>query len=132
MEVNMSLIAIQAKNNKNDSNGSQLEEGKKNQGSQRYLPGLYSFLQIEPRNIVLSTLKRSEDEKAVIIRFYETEGKKTLARLRFDRIIKSIWLTDLLENNIRQVNDDYNESKRNDLLEIEVEPFKIVTLKVKF
>ena len=78
------------------------------------------------------TLKRSEDEKAVIIRFYETEGKKTLARLRFDRIIKSIWLTDLLENNIRQVNDDYNENKRNDLLEIEVEPFKIVTLKVKF
>jgi alpha-mannosidase len=132
MEVNMSLIAIQAKNNKNDGNTSQLEEGKKNQGSQRYLPSLYSFLQIEPRNIVLSTLKRSEDQKAVIIRFFEIEGKKTLARLRFDRTIKSIWLTDLLENNIRQVNDDYNECKRNDLLEIEVEPFKIVTLKVKF
>ena len=132
MEVNMSLIAIQAKNNKNDSNSSQLEEGKKNQSSQRYLSSLYSFLQIEPRNIVPGTLKRSEDEKAVIIRIYETEGKKTFARLRFDRIIKSIWLTDLLENNIRQVNDVYNENKRNDLLEIEVEPFKIVTLKVKF
>ena len=58
MEVNMSLIAIQAKNNKNDGNTSQLEEGKKNQGSQRYLPSLYSFLQIEPRNIVLRYSKK--------------------------------------------------------------------------
>jgi alpha-mannosidase len=132
MEVNMSLIAIQAKNNKNDSNTSQLEAGKRNQSSQTYLPNLHSFLQIEPKNIVLSTLKRSGDEKVVIIRIYETEGKKALARLRFDRTIKSIWLTDLLENNIRQVIDDYNGSKRKNLLEIEVEPFKILTLKVKF
>jgi alpha-mannosidase len=133
MEVNMSLIAIQAKNNKNDSsNTSQLEAGKRNQSSQKSLPSLRSFLQIEPKNIVLSTLKRSGDEKVVIIRIYETEGKKTLARLRFDRIISSIWITDLLENNIRQIIDDYNGSKKKNLLEIEVQPFKILTLKVKF
>jgi alpha-mannosidase len=132
MEVNMSLIAIQARSNKNDSNTSQTESGKRNQSSQTYLPSLHSFLQIEPKNIVLSTLKRSGDEKVVTIRIYETEGKKTLARLRFDRTIRSIWLTDLLENNIRQIIDDYNRSERKNLLEIEVEPFKILTLKVKF
>jgi alpha-mannosidase len=132
MEFNMSLIAIQAKNNKNNSNTGQLEVEKKSQNSKTYLPSLHSFLQIEPKNIVLSTLKRSEDEMGIIIRIYETEGKKTLARLRFDRIIRSIWLTDLLENNIRQVNNDFNGSKNVTRFEIEVEPFKILTLKVKF
>ena len=132
MEVNMSLIAIQVKNNKNDSNTNQLETGKKNQSSQTNLPSLHSFLQIEPKNIVLSTLKRSGDEKVVIIRIYETEGKKTLARLRFDRTISSIWITDLLENTIRQIIDDYNGTKKRNLLEIEVQPYKILTLKAKF
>jgi alpha-mannosidase len=135
MEVNMSLIAIQVKNNKhnrNSNNANQLEEGKKNQNSQRrQLPSTYSFLQIYPKNIVLSTIKMSEDEKAIIIRFYETEGKKTLAKLRFARKIKSIWLIDLLENDVKRVIDD-NGNKKDNFLEIEVEPFKIITLKAKF
>jgi alpha-mannosidase len=132
MEVNMSLITIQVKNNSSDAN--QLEKGKKNnQNSQRRcLQNTYSFLLIEPKNIVLSTLKRSGDEKAIIIRFYETEGKKTLAKLRFARKIKSIWLTDLLENDIKQVIDGSNGNKMTNFLEIEVEPFRIITLKVKF
>jgi alpha-mannosidase len=109
-----------------------LEEGKKNQNSQRrQLPSTYSFLQIYPKNIVLSTIKMSEDEKAIIIRFYETEGKKTLAKLRFARKIKSIWLIDLLENDVKRVIDD-NGNKKDNFLEIEVEPFKIITLKAKF
>jgi alpha-mannosidase len=73
----------------------------------------------------------SEDEKAIIIRFYETEGKKTLAKLRFARKIKSIWLIDLLENDVKRVIDD-NGNKKDNFLEIEVEPFKIITLKAKF
>src|SRR5215216_385429 len=132
MEVNMSLTAIQVKNNKNNRNSNnpnQSEEGKKNQNSQRrHLPNTYSFLQIYPKNIVLSTIKMSEDEKAIIIRFYETEGKKTLAKLRFARKIKSIWLTDLLENDVKRVIYD-NGNKKDNFLEIEVEPFKIITLK---
>ena len=76
------------------------------------------------------TLKISEDDKkAIIIRFYETEGEKTLARLRFARKVKSIFITDLLENEIKEVINDQNGK---DLLEIEVEPFKIITLKIKF
>jgi alpha-mannosidase len=132
MEFNMSLIAVQAKNNKNNSNTSQLEAEKKSQNSKAYMPSVHSFLQIEPKNVVLSTLKRGGYEKVIIIRIYETEGRKTLARLRFDRIIGSVWLTDLLENNIRQVIDDYDASKKMNFFEIEVEPFKILTLKVKF
>ncbi|HEU4447946.1 MAG TPA: glycosyl hydrolase-related protein [Nitrososphaeraceae archaeon] len=137
MEVNMSLIAIQVKknqNNKSSSRGaSQLEDKKSYQNNQQsYLPSTYSFLKIDPKNIVLSILKISEDREAIIIRFFETEGKKTLAKLRFARKAKSIWLTDLLENNIKQIIDEIRNKQNNNLLEIEVEPFKIVTLKVKF
>jgi alpha-mannosidase len=137
MEVNMSLIAIQVKNNQNYKSSSrdanQLEDKRGYQNNQqRYMPSTYSFLKIDPNNIVLSTLKISEDKEAIIIRFYETEGKKTLAKLRFARKAKSIWLTDLLENNIKQIIDVIRNKQNNNLLEIEVEPFKIVTLKVKF
>jgi len=148
IEVNMSLIAIQVKNNQNNGNSldaNHLKGERKyrqyQNNQQRYLPSSYSFLKIEPRNIVLSTLKISEDGEAIIIRFYETEGKKTTAKLRFDRETKSIWLTDLLENNIKQIINDENrnsnhKNKNNNNnpleIEIEVEPFKIVTLKVKF
>ena len=136
IEVNMSLIAIQINNNKNNknisdaANESEKEENNQN-GRRKYLPSTYSFLQIDPKNIVLSTLKLSEDKNAIIVRFYETEGKKTLAKLRFAKKIKSICLTDLLENDLNQV-INVNGNDNTHYLEIEVEPFKIVTLKVKF
>ena len=72
------------------TNESEKEENNQN-GRRKYLPSTYSFLQIDPKNIVLSTLKISEDKNAIIVRFYETEGKKTLAKLRFAKKIKSIF-----------------------------------------
>ena len=111
-------------------NESEKEENNQN-GRRKYLPSTYSFLQIDPKNIVLSTLKLSEDKNAIIVRLYETEGKKTLAKLRFAKKIKSICLTDLLENDLNQV-INVNGNDNTHYLEIEVEPFKIVTLKVKF
>ncbi|HEX6029461.1 MAG TPA: glycosyl hydrolase-related protein [Nitrososphaeraceae archaeon] len=148
MEVNLPLIAIQVKNSQNGTSSydaSQLKgERRYENNPQRYLPSSYSFLKIDPRNVVLSTLKISEDGEAIIIRFYETEGKKTTARLTFARQTKSVWITDLLENNIEQIidedgnknnqkkKDNNNNIKNSNPLEIEVDPFKIVTLKIKF
>ena len=121
------------KNNKNISDAANKSENEENNqnGRRKYLPSTYSFLQIDPKNIVLSTLKLSEDKNAIIVRFYETEGKKTLAKLRFAKKIKSICPTDLLENDLNQV-INVNGNDNTHYLEIEVEPFKIVTLKVKF
>jgi alpha-mannosidase len=142
MEVNLPLIAIQVKNSQNSKSSDDVSrlkgEGRYENNVQRYLPSSYSFLKIDPRNIVLSTLKISEDGEAIIIRFYETEGRKTTARLRFARKTKSVWFTDLLENNIEQIIGNNNNQKKNNKnknnnpLEIEVDPFKIVTLKIKF
>jgi alpha-mannosidase len=92
----------------------------------RYL-GRFSFLEIRPKNILLSAFKMSEDNKSVIVRFFETEGKRAVASLKFGKIIKSGVITDLLENEIKKL-----KQFKNDTLQIEVEPYKIVTLKLEF
>jgi alpha-mannosidase len=122
-------------------------------------PNSFSFLEIEPKNIVLSTLKLSDniendkyhDEIAkirhnnfnkniAIVRFYETEGKKkTTARLTFSKTIRNVSITDLLEHETTNTTKHVNEKEESDIkiidnhtIELEVGPFKIVTLKVKF
>jgi alpha-mannosidase len=68
-----------------------------------------------------------EDKKSVIVRFFETEGKRIVASLKFGKIIKSAVVTDLLENEIRKL-----EQIKNDVLQIDVEPYRIITLKLEF
>ena len=100
---------------------------------ERMLESTHSFLEIEPRNILLSTIKSllaAEGRavaSAVIVRIYETEGHKTVAWLRFDRPVKRVHLLDMLENELDKGRDIGRE-----ILELEVQPFKIITLKVQF
>jgi len=115
MEINMPLVSIQI---------TKKIEGTKRKS--RYL-GRFSFLEIRPKNILLSAFKMSEDNKSVIVRFFETEGKRAVASLKFGKIIKSGVITDLLENEIKKL-----KQFKNDTLQIEVEPYKIVTLKLEF
>jgi alpha-mannosidase len=115
MEINMPLVSIQITK--------KIEDTKR---KNRYL-GRFSFLEIRPKNILLSAFKMSEDNKSVIVRFFETEGKRAVASLKFGKIIKSGVITDLLENEIKKL-----KQFKNDTLQIEVEPYKIVTLKLEF
>ncbi len=110
-EINMSLIAMQIKEN----------------DSEKILEEQYSFLEIRPKNILLSTLKSGDDGKTVIIRIYETEGLETIASLRFTRQVKKVYHLDLLENEL----DPGIETGR-EILELEIGPFKIKTLKIHF
>ena len=87
----------------------------------------FSLLEITPKNILLSALKMSEDKKSIIVRFYETEGKRTVATLRFGLMVKSAALTDLLENEIKKL----KESKCY-TLQMDIDPYRITTLKVEF
>jgi alpha-mannosidase len=48
------------------------------------LPGAAGLLSLQPDNAVLCGLKKAEDSEALILRLYETAGKKTTVRLRFD------------------------------------------------
>jgi alpha-mannosidase len=118
-EINMPLSAMQIVADDDDSN-------------EKFPESSHSYLEITPRNILLSTLKSSSpatDGKstAIIIRLYETEGRKTIARLRFERPVKKVHRLDMLENEL-----DRGTEIGREILELEVLPFKIMTLKVHF
>jgi len=88
-------------------------------------PSEGSYIQLKPSNLILSTIKRSEDESNLILRLYETEGKKTQGEIRLHKKIKEVQETDLLEKNIRKLELSGNRIRFN------IEPFEIKTLKVK-
>jgi alpha-mannosidase len=83
-----------------------------------------SFLQLKPSSLILSALKRSDDETSAIVRFYETEGRKTEGEIRFHKKVKEAYETDLLENTIKQL------EPRGNRVRIEINPFEIKTLKI--
>jgi mannosylglycerate hydrolase len=72
-------------------------------------------------------MKLSDDKKGIILRVYETEGKNTVTKIKFAAKIKSVKLIDFLENEIQEI-----KKIENDTVTIEVNPFKIITLKLFF
>jgi alpha-mannosidase len=91
-----------------------------------------SFLKIDPQNVVLTAVKKPEDgeKKEIIIRFYEAEGKKTKTILTFFRKPKKVETVNLIEEN-----ETVKKKKikiRDNKIKLQINPFEIVTLKVKF
>ncbi|MGD1834131.1 MAG: glycoside hydrolase family 38 C-terminal domain-containing protein [Nitrososphaeraceae archaeon] len=121
-EINLSLITIQIKRN----NNSLIEGNNNNQRDDKFLPSSYSFLKINKKNIILSTMK-IEDKKYVIVRIYETEGIRTSAELTFAIKIKSVAITNLINETIQNL-----EMKNNNKILLDIDPFKIITLKIEF
>ncbi len=90
------------------------------------LPPEFSFLKLSPNNLILSALKKAEDSNEVILRFFETKGETTQAEVELFREIKRLTLVDLLEREEEEL--PFNGNK----FRLEVKPFEIVTLKLKF
>ena len=113
----------------------------------------HSFLEIHPRNVILSTLKLDEHEdnkegdRSLVVRIYETEGRATdNATLIFYRQIKSASIIDLLENEIQEIpilanhsggqehnaNGGHDAYVEDNTIKMSIGAFKIVSLKVNF
>jgi len=61
------------------------------------LPSSYSFVTIEPSNVILTAIKKAEDDNSVIFRFYEFEGKPSRVRLRLPEAATQAVETNLME-----------------------------------
>ncbi len=83
------------------------------------------FFGLEPSNLVLTALKKSEDDDRLVIRFYEAEGFKTQARVHFAKPIRQAWRCSLIEDDQQQM-----QPLTNGALQFSVKPWEIVTLKV--
>ena len=94
------------------------------QGTGQLDPEL-SFIEISPYNLILSALKKAEDSDQVILRFYETRGEATQAKIRLFWKIKKLALVNLLEEEVVALPFDNHEFTCN------VNPFEIVTLKLE-
>lgn len=90
----------------------------------------HSFVSINPDdNLVITSVKKSEDGKAVIIRFYETKGKETTAVLKCDFHVEKAYDTDLLEGLIYK--NPLKLNKMNNTVSILTKPYEIKTLRIE-
>jgi len=93
------------------------------------LPNNASFLSVDEPNIILAAVKRSEDGEAIIVRFYETDGSRTDAHVRFGAFLalSEVAAVDLLERAT-----EGRVERNGNTIRVEVPPFGISSLKVLF
>ncbi len=87
--------------------------------------GFGSLLSIDADNVIIETIKPAEDGDGFIARIYETEGSYTPCNLTFNKGVKAVFKTDMLEYNDEQI-----ESKNN-CINLNFKPFEIKTLRFK-
>ena len=90
------------------------------------LPPEHSFVEIKPENIVLTAMKKAEDDDALIFRFFEWAGKETNVQIQLPPGAKSAQDADLME---RQFSD---LAVQNGVVTVYAKPYEIKTIKVTF
>ena len=153
IEFNMPLMAIHLGGSEVSQHAIQENNHDDETSAGRLQNYQHSFLEIRPRNVILSTLKldeRDDDDnnsRSLIVRIYETEGRATdNASLIFYRQIKSASVIDLLENEIQEIpilvthsgspknntHDRYDTCVKGNIIKMSIGAFKIISLKVNF
>ncbi|MBN2092478.1 alpha-mannosidase [candidate division KSB1 bacterium] len=79
---------------------------------------------LDTEEVVLEVIKKAERENALILRLFEPKGRKVKANLKISGPITQIFETDLMENNLNQL----NLSSGN--IELGFLPFEIKTIKI--
>ncbi|MCL5099007.1 MAG: glycosyl hydrolase-related protein [Candidatus Omnitrophica bacterium] len=67
------------------------------------LPEIMSFCSIDPPNLIISTIKKCEDDNDVVVRCHEVEGKDSEARLRFAFPIAAAQKTGFIEERGKEI-----------------------------
>jgi alpha-mannosidase len=79
---------------------------------------------LEPQNLILSALKKAEDDDALIFRFFETCGWPCTARIGLPPTVRRAWIVNLLEDTESEV------EIIDSAIELEVGAFEIMSLKL--
>jgi alpha-mannosidase len=70
-----------------------------------------SFFKTNESNVIISTIKKSEDDSSIIVRCFDILGKDNEIEISSFSKIKSAILTNLIEENITQIPNDENSIK---------------------
>lgn len=69
-----------------------------------------SFARLDKQNVIILTVKQAEDDNGIVIRLSEIEGKPVEAKVILPHFsIKKAYLTNLVEENIKEMNFDEHE-----------------------
>jgi len=61
------------------------------------LPATHSFVQVQPENVVLTAVKKAEDDDGLIFRFYEWAGRAAQVTIRLPQAASGAMETNLIE-----------------------------------
>lgn len=86
----------------------------------------YSFVTIEPSNLILRTMKKCEDENAWMFQWYNVAGKEFETTLRLPRAPRKAILSNFLEENGKPVEIKGNE------VHVQTKQHGVVSLKVSY
>jgi alpha-mannosidase len=89
------------------------------------LPGEHSFVRLDADNVVLTAIKKSEDDDSLVLRFYEWAGKEGDVTLQLPADAQTASETDLMEKSIGDL------AVRNGAVTVHTKPYEIKTLKVR-
>jgi alpha-mannosidase len=90
-------------------------------------PPSAEFLRLEPANLIMTALKKSEDDDSIALRFFEAEGRAAVrAHVQLFRPIQRAWKTNLIEDEPEVV-----PVTAHGTVELDVQPWEIVTLKLE-
>jgi mannosylglycerate hydrolase len=106
----------------------------KNVTGKQLLPPQFSFLSINNKAIILSIIKKAEQDNDVVARVYNLSSQTQLAQLSFYSGLKVIGvkIVNLLEEDpINMIKAKINSVDDN-LIEIQLDPHVIATIKIQF
>ncbi|HYM75059.1 MAG TPA: alpha-mannosidase [Candidatus Dormibacteraeota bacterium] len=86
----------------------------------------HSFVQVQSDNVIVTAMKKAEDENALTLRFYEWAGKQGDVTLQLPLGAGSALETDLMEKPIGSL------SFANGKVSVPTKPFEIKTIRVQF
>jgi len=86
----------------------------------------YSFLRVQPDNVIVTALKRAEDENSLVLRFYEWAGKEGEVTIQLPPGTQSAAETDLMEKRIGSL------SVHSGAVSVHTKAYEIKTIKVQF
>ena len=90
------------------------------------LPAEHSFLQLQPDDVILTALKRAEDDNALVLRFYEWEGRESDVKVQLPPGAKSASEADLMEKSLARL------AIHDDAVTVHTKPYEIKAVKIQF
>ncbi|HEY2859633.1 MAG TPA: glycoside hydrolase family 38 C-terminal domain-containing protein [Terracidiphilus sp.] len=91
------------------------------------LPASHSFASVTPDNVVLTAVKKAEDEKGLIFRVYEWAGKNSTVEFHVPPGAQSATVTNLMEQAEGQ-----SLQVTGDVIKAPIHPYEILTVRVDY